>query len=98
VEFRKAKRGERIFVDVNRNGYGQHAVAPYAVRSLGNAPVATPLHWEELDDRRLSPQRWTVASLPRRLSSEGDPWKDIARSASALGPARRALDRLPASA
>jgi bifunctional non-homologous end joining protein LigD len=50
VEFRRNRRGERIFVDVGRNAYGQHAVAAYAVRALSNAPVATPLHWEELDD------------------------------------------------
>lgn len=91
VEFRRAKRGDRIFVDVNRNGYGQHAVAPYAVRSLSNAPVATPLHWDELSDRKLSPQGWTVETLPRRLASEGDPWTGFARTARALGPARRRL-------
>jgi bifunctional non-homologous end joining protein LigD len=96
VEFRRAKRGERIFVDVNRNGYGQHAVAPYGVRSLPNAPVATPLHWDELDDRSLKPQGWTVASVLDRLAAEGDPWKDLAGSAGALGPARRALKGLSA--
>src|SRR2546429_3930634 len=42
---RKADRGNRIFVDVNRNGYAQHAVAAYAVRPLATAPVATPLQW-----------------------------------------------------
>lgn len=38
VEFRRKRRGERIFVDVGRNAYGQHAVAPYAVRALPGAP------------------------------------------------------------
>jgi bifunctional non-homologous end joining protein LigD len=91
VEFRKARRGERIFVDVARNAYGQHAVAPYAVRALPAAPVATPLRWEELGDRRLDPQGWTATTLPARLAGEGDPWRGIARHARALGPARRAL-------
>jgi bifunctional non-homologous end joining protein LigD len=93
VEFRKARRGERIFVDVARNAYGQHAVAPYAVRALPAAPVAAPLRWEELGERRLDPQGWTARTLPARLAGEGDPWHGIGRHARALGPARRALER-----
>lgn len=92
VEFRRERRGDRLFLDVNRNGYGQHAVAPYGVRALPSAPVAAPLHWEELRDRRLEPRRWTVATIRDRLADGGgDPWRDIARHARAIGPARRAL-------
>jgi bifunctional non-homologous end joining protein LigD len=93
VEFRRADRGDRIFVDVGRNAYGQHAVAPYAVRSLPEAPVATPLRWEELDDDELAPRRWTVATIGERLAGGGDPWAGIARLARASGPARRALGK-----
>ena len=92
VEFRRERRNDRLFVDVNRNGYGQHAVAPYGVRPLPTAPVAAPLRWEELEDRRLEPGRWTVATIRDRLAADGDPWRDIARHARAIGPARRALD------
>ena len=95
LEFRRARRGERIFVDVGRNAYGQHAVAPYAVRPLPRAPVATPLHWEELDDRGLDPQGWTVATIADRLAGGGDPWHGLSRSARALGPALRALGQRP---
>lgn len=92
--FRREKRGERLFIDVNRNAYGQHAVAPYAVRAKPNAPVATPLRWEELVDRRLAPQGWTVKTLRARLDDlGGDPWRDIGRTALAIGPARRELER-----
>ena len=93
AEFRRARRGERIFLDGGRNAYGQHAVAPYAVRALEHAPVATPLRWEELDDPELDPQGWTILTIPDRLEVGGDPWADIARHARALGPARRALAR-----
>ena len=91
VEFRREKRGERIFVDVNRTAYGQHAVAPYAVRPLPTAPVATPLRWEELDDPGLDPRGWTIATIGERLADGGDPWREIARRARSIGPARRAL-------
>jgi bifunctional non-homologous end joining protein LigD len=96
VEFRRGARGERIFVDVGRNAYGQHAVAPYAVRGLPAAPVATPLRWEELADRRLSAQRWTVSTVGDRIADADDPWRDIARGARAVGRAQRALERLQA--
>jgi bifunctional non-homologous end joining protein LigD len=84
VEQRKDKRGGRIYVDVMRNAYGQHAVPPYAVRPRPRAPAAAPLRWDELSDAKLKPERWTVRSLPERLDAEGDPWRDIARSARSL--------------
>jgi bifunctional non-homologous end joining protein LigD len=90
---RKADRGERIYVDVLRNGYAQHAVPAYAVRAKPTAPVATPLHWEELEDRRLGPRRWTIETIGGRLDAEGDPWKGIGAHARALGGAMRALER-----
>lgn len=94
VEFRRARRGERIFVDVGRNAYGQHSVAPYSVRAIAGAPVATPLHWDELRDRRLDPQGWTMATIGERLAEAGDPWSGMAECAQSLGPARRALDHV----
>lgn len=91
TEFHKAKRGDRIFVDVLRNRYAQHAVPPYAVRPRERAPVAAPLQWEELGDAKLRPDRWTVRTLPRRLEADGDPWHGIGGRARAVGPALRKL-------
>ena len=82
--WRKEKRGGRVLVDVARNTYAQTTVAPYAVRALPGAPVATPLAWEELDDPELHPRRWTLASVPQRLSERGDPWARIGASAGTL--------------
>ena len=84
MEWSKAKRGDRIYVDVGRNAYAQHAVAPYAVRAKPGAPVAAPLHWSELDSRSLLPTAHTIRTVPERLAGDGDPWADIARSARAL--------------
>jgi bifunctional non-homologous end joining protein LigD len=92
TEFRIEKRGGRLFVDAHRNAYAQHAVAPYAVRALPTAPVATPLRWEELNDRRLGPQRWTVRTIQDRLADGGDPWEGIARTAIRLPAASRPRD------
>jgi bifunctional non-homologous end joining protein LigD len=84
LEWRKADRGDRIYVDVNRNAYAQHAVTPYTVRTRPKAPVAVPLRWDELSDRGLRPDRWTLASVAERIEAEGDPWKGMGRRARAL--------------
>ena len=84
TEWRKEKRGGRILVDTARNTYGQTVVAPYAVRALPGAPVATPLEWGELEDPELSAQRWTLRSVGERLAEKGDPWAGISRHARAL--------------
>ena len=84
LEFLKENRGGRIYVDVRRNAYAQHAVAPYAVRPREKAPVAMPVHWDELSERGLTSQRWTLRTAPQRLSSEGDAWRGMARHARAL--------------
>ena len=90
TEFHKANRGDRIFLDVLRNRYAQHAVPPYAVRPRPKAPVAAPLHWEELDDSKLKPDRWTIESMPNRLE-DGDAWHGISGRARSVSAALRRL-------
>jgi bifunctional non-homologous end joining protein LigD len=91
LEARKAKRGDRVLIDIQRNGYGQTAVPPYAVRARPGAPVATPITWDELS--RVEPDQYTVRSIGRRLSRGGDRWADLPRGQS-LGRAREKLRRL----
>ena len=86
LEFRKARREGRLYVDIGRNGYGQTVVAPYAVRARPGAPVATPLHWDELAGRLRG---FTLRSVPDRLRADGDPWRDMARHARALVQPKR---------
>ena len=78
------ERGRRIYLDVNRNAYAQHVTAAYGVRARPGAPVAMPIAWDELEDRRLRPDRWTIATAPRRLNTEGDAWRELSRHARAL--------------
>jgi bifunctional non-homologous end joining protein LigD len=93
VEQRKAKREGKILIDVMRNAYGHTSVAPYSVRARPDAPVATPLHWQALEERATHPQRWTLRSVPERLERDGDPWREIAKSATSLTAARKLLDQ-----
>jgi bifunctional non-homologous end joining protein LigD len=84
TEWRKEKRDGKILVDTARNTYGQTVVAPYAVRALPGAPVATPLAWEELSDPDLSARAWTLRTVGERLAERGDPWAGIAGHAATL--------------
>jgi bifunctional non-homologous end joining protein LigD len=77
-----------------RNGYAQTAVAPYSVRPRPGAPVATPLHWEELSNSSTRADRWTLRTVGRRLQAEGDPWHGMEAHAASLTRARRRLDEL----
>jgi bifunctional non-homologous end joining protein LigD len=92
---RKAKRGDRVFVDVARNAYAQTAVAPYSVRTRPQAQIATPIEWAELEDAKLGPQRYTIRNIFRRLAHKRDPWAQIERHAR---PVHAAQERLAALA
>ncbi len=92
IEQRKAKREDRILIDFMRNGYALTSVAPYSVRARPRAPVATPLHLEELSETSTRPDRWTTRTVIKRIQQDGDPWQHIAKGAQTLTAARRALD------
>jgi bifunctional non-homologous end joining protein LigD len=89
TEQRKAKRDGRILIDVMRNTYAHSAVAPYAVRARRGAPVATPLHLEELHDAATGADRWTLHTVLARIERDGDPWHQLRRQAQSLSAARR---------
>ncbi|MET9254670.1 non-homologous end-joining DNA ligase [Streptomyces sp. NPDC003717] len=89
---RKKDRGDRLYLDVQRNGYAQTSVAPLTVRALPGAPVATPLAWDQLADPALHARRWTIADAAEQARTR--PWEGITRRARSLGPARRRLDAL----
>lgn len=91
VEQRKAKRGKRVFLDYLRNAYGQTSVAPYAVRARPGAPIATPLEWDEVGESGLTPRKYRIGNIFRRLGQRQDPWADIARHAQGVKAARERL-------
>jgi bifunctional non-homologous end joining protein LigD len=89
---RKKDRGRRLYLDVQRNGYAQTAVAPFAVRAKPGAPVAVPISRAQLDDPDLGARHWTIADAVEQ--ARADPWVGLPSRGRALGPARRRLDGL----
>jgi len=94
TQARKDKRGHRVYLDIMRNAYAQTAVAPYSVRARRGAPVATPLEWDELTDRGMRPDRFSIRDIPKRLAGQRDPWADMRRHSRALSNPRNRLSKL----
>lgn len=71
----KASRDGRIFVDYLRNGRGATAVSAYSTRARSQAPVSTPLEWDELSGN-IRADHFRIGNLLQRLSSlRKDPWE-----------------------
>lgn len=79
---RKEKRGGRLYIDTMRNGPGQTVMAPYSVRPIDGAPVATPLAWEELNDSSLRSDTYNIRNIQKRFGR--NPWAGMERSAKML--------------
>lgn len=92
TEVRTAARGGRLYLDIQRNAYAQTAVAPFSVRARPEAPVATPISWDQLKDPDVTARRWTVASVLDQARTR--PWSGVPHRGRALGPARRRLAAL----
>ena len=84
-----ARRG--VYVDTKMNGHGQQVVAPYSVRPLAGAPVATPLHWNEVRTA-FDPAQFTPAVVRSRVERDGDLLEPLLRSRARLGPALARVD------
>jgi len=94
TEYRKDKRGGRVFIDIYRNSFAQTAVAPYAVRARPGAPVAAPVEWKDLKNKKITSTYYNIRNIFTRLERKGDAWKGIFRQGFSIARARGRLDSL----
>jgi DNA ligase D len=80
----KEERGERIFLDYNQNARDRTIASAYSVRPKPGAPVSAPVAWEELTE--ISPEEFTVATMPARFARLGDLHAAIDERAFSLEP------------
>ena len=80
----KEDRGERIFVDFNQNAPHKTVFGAWCVRARPGAQVSTPLRWDEID--AIHPDELTIATIPDRVRSVGDPWADMNDAPQSLEP------------
>jgi len=69
TEWSKARR-RGVLIDSNQNGEGKTIASVYSVRPKPNAPVSTPLRWDEVADS--DPAGYTMDVVLERVSSLGD--------------------------
>jgi bifunctional non-homologous end joining protein LigD len=69
----KASRRGLARLDYTQNAINKTLVAPFSARPAPGAPVSVPITWNELDDPRLRPDRWTIENIAERLRRVGDP-------------------------
>jgi len=81
----RAGRGG-VKLDVKMNGHGQQIVAPYSIRPVPEAAVATPLEWDEVD-RALDPAASTPAAVRVRVERRGDLLAPLLRGRQTLAAA-----------
>jgi bifunctional non-homologous end joining protein LigD len=72
-EWEVARRGGLTRLDYTQNAINKTLVAPFSVRAVPAASVSVPIHWDELDDPELAPDRWHIGNVVDRLRSAGDP-------------------------
>ena len=80
----KEERGRRVFVDYNQNAPHKTVFGPWSVRARPGAQVSAPLTWDEIAS--IHPDELTIASVPGRLATHGDPWRAIDELPQSLKP------------
>lgn len=86
VETVIARRGRRVYIDANQNGYGKTIASVYSVRPAPGATVSTPLHWEEVA-AGFDPTRMTIGAVAGRVAAEGDVFAPVLTDRQDLGAA-----------
>lgn len=77
AEYRVAKRPEgRVLVDYNQNAWGRTLASIYSVRPKPQAPVSTPVTWEEIE-QGVRIEDFRLDNVPARLREVGDLWKPL---------------------
>ncbi len=71
VETMIARRGRRIYMDANQNGFGKTIASVYSVRPVPGATVSTPLMWDEVA-AGLDHTRLTMGAVAARVAASGD--------------------------
>jgi bifunctional non-homologous end joining protein LigD len=92
VEHSIAARGERVYLDIFRNGSVQTVASAYSVRRKRHAPVSTPLDWSEVKPT-LDPASFNLGNFRARLKKK-DPWADFFESRENLAAATKKLKRI----
>jgi bifunctional non-homologous end joining protein LigD len=88
LERSRSRRDGRLYFDCLQNAYGKTVIAPYSLRGVAGAPVATPLRWSEVRPG-LEPASFNLRTLPARLREVGDLFAPVLEQGVRLRRSRR---------
>ena len=94
LEFSKADRAGRIYVDTGRNHPPATFACAYAVRPKATAPVSAPCTWDEVETGSIHPQTFNVRNMAKRVAKVGDLWSNLHTKPHALGTALKKVRAL----
>jgi len=94
VERLPQNRDGKVYVDFLQNRKSQTIVPPYSARPVRAASVSAPLLWDELEDSALTPQRFTIQTMPQRVAERGDLFANALTDRQDLLPAIAALEEV----
>jgi bifunctional non-homologous end joining protein LigD len=77
MEWDIPKRKGKVFIDHNRNAYGQTIASVYSVRPRPGAPISFPITWKEVDTCRNGD--FNIENFWDRLARFGDLWAPVAK-------------------
>jgi bifunctional non-homologous end joining protein LigD len=89
TEWSKARR-RGVLIDSNQNGEGKTIASVYSVRPKPNAPVSTPLRWDEVDDK-LDPGDYTMQVVLDRVREHGDLYAGVLATRQSLAKALKKI-------
>ncbi|MGB8360881.1 MAG: non-homologous end-joining DNA ligase, partial [Acidimicrobiia bacterium] len=89
MEWDKPKRKGRVFVDHNRNAFGQTVASVYSVRPRPGAPVSAPLTWDEVGT--VANGDITILDIWDRLQRFGDLFAPVVVGGQTLDAAEERL-------
>lgn len=91
MEWEVAKRGPKVYLDVNMNREGANIAGAYSLRPEPEGTVSTPFHWGELQD--VHPKLYTMGTILDRVAVVGDPFLPVAEGpGQSLTPALKQLE------
>jgi bifunctional non-homologous end joining protein LigD len=76
-KWQKNERRGLARLDYTQNAINKTLVAPYSPRPAAGAPVSAPIEWDELDDPKLRPDRFTMRTVLDRIRERGDLFRDV---------------------
>ena len=77
MEWEVRKRTGKVFIDHNMNRVGANISAVYSMRPEPGATVSMPVTWKEVEEGRVRPGDFTIATVWPRLKKRTDPFRGV---------------------